>query len=280
MQTSAVNLLVMALLIALGVHPIVYAESAPVAASQTSVDQPNAINPSQEKIQKILDNIASQAEALNFIKDDVTQLNSDIKKAKNEERAVLRDQRRRKLAEIRDGLEELVRSINELGSMEQDTRVSREVAAAYAREVSAWLKSDISESMKLLADLDELVKKASESDAPELRQEIANERQAVDEALTALLENSDRMELLGLDCMLDLKYLDDTLVQRADNLVARLQYLVQQRDGLRKQVAGAGEDEKKLLKEKVASLDRRISATADNLKITIELMNERKLEAV
>ena len=138
---------------------------------------------------------------------------------------------------------------------------------------------DINDSLKTLAILDERVKAASPTDAPEIRQQIANERRAVDEALAALLENSERMQLLGLDSAPDLKYLDDTLAQRADNLVARLQYLVQQRDGLSKQAAGAGEEEKKRLKEKVSSLDGRVLETADNLKITIDLMNERKLDA-
>lgn len=67
-------------------------------------------------------------------------------------------------------------------------------------------------------------------------------------------------------------------MQRAENLAAKLQYLIEQRNGLRKQTIGASEDDKKLLKEKLAALNGRVSATAENLKITIDLMGERKLD--
>ena len=47
---------------------------------------------------------------------------------------------------------------------------------------------------------------------------------------------------------------------------------------MRKQTIDAGEDDKKLLKEKVATVGGRVNATAENLKITIDLMGERKLD--
>lgn len=279
MKNSAAVLPAIALCIALCASPLSYAEPPTASDSQASADQPQAVDAGQEKIRDTLEKIASQAKIIDLLKDDITQLNADIKTAQDEERAVLRDQRRRKQEEIRNNIQALVKSINELESAGHDSSDGREMAVAYVRQVSVWLKADIADSLKLLARLDEQVKTASESDAPELRQQITNEREAVDEALTALLENSDSMGLLGLDNRPDLKYLDGTLMQRADSLVARLQYLVQQRNGLSEQVAGAGEDEKKRLKEKVTSLDARIASTADNLKITIDLMNLRKLEA-
>ena len=279
MKTAVLNSLGMALLAALVAHPLAAAEPSPDGAILSPVEETRPADANQEQIQGLREKIASQTTALELLTDEIAQLNANVEKAQNEERAMLRDQRRRKHEEATAGLERLVKGINELESAGHDTRDAREGAAAHARQVSAWLKVDINDSLKTLAILDERVKAASPTDAPEIRQQIANERRAVDEALAALLENSERMQLLGLDSAPDLKYLDDTLAQRADNLVARLQYLVQQRDGLSKQVAGAGEDEKKRLKEKVSSLDGRVLETADNLKITIDLMNERKLDA-
>ena len=279
MKISLVKLLPMVFLIGLGASSLAAAEPPTGTASQNPVEKTQPADENQEKIQNIRETIASHTTALELLKEEIVQLNADVEKAQNEERAVLRDQRRRKHEEATTGLERLVKGINELESTGQDTREAREGAAAHARQVSAWLKVDINDSLNVLALLDEQVKTASATDAPEIRQQIANERRTVDEALAALLDNSERMQLLGLDNAPDLKYLDDTLSQRADNLVARLQYLVQQRDGLSKQVAGAGEEEKKRLKEKVSSLDGRVLETADNLKITIDLMNERKLDA-
>jgi small conductance mechanosensitive channel len=260
-----------------GPSAVAVAEATPPAATEVATEQVQPADAQETRV--IEDKIASLTQALDQVISEVTEINKGLRQAKDEERAVFRDQRRRKHAEIRSALEELVRNIKKLESLGQQTREKREIAGAYANQISTWLRADINDSLKLLADLDENVKSAPEADAPELRQQIATERQGVDDDLTALLENTDRLELLGLDSGPDLKYLDDTLVQRAENLVARLQYLGKQRDGLRKQATGAGEDEKKRLKEKVSSLDGRIASTADNLKLTIELMNERKLEA-
>ena len=277
MKTSQLKSFLISIVLALGPLAIATAEPLPTGSTEPPAETTQA--PNAQSIQGIEEQIRSQTLSLDQVISEITAINNGLRQANDEERAVFRDQRRRKYAEIRAGLEELVRGINELESRGQPTQEIREMAGAYASQMSTWLKSDISDSLKLLAGLDEKVKTAAEADAPELRQEIANERQAVDEELAALLENTDRMDLFGLDSSADRHYLDNTLVQRAESLVARLQYLVKQRDGLRKQAAGASEEEKKRLKEKVSSLDGRIATTAENLKLTIELMNERKLEA-
>ena len=279
MTRPGVKFLLIGLLFVSCIYPAAHAAPPAPEATQAATPQSQPTAADEKAVQGIREKIASQMTALDQVSNEISQINADLETAQNEERAVLRDQRRRKHAEVNDGLQDLLRSIKGLESLGQETRELREAAGAYARQISNWLKADINDSLKVLADLDEQVKTASEADAHELRQQIATERKGVDEELSILLENSDRMDLLGLDSSADLEYLDDTLVRRADNLVARLQYLGQQRSGLRKQVAGAGEEEKKRLREKVSSLDGRIASTADNLKITIELMNERKLEA-
>ena len=278
MKIPSVPVLALTLVLTLGASPFTCAEKTP-ADTQVPSEQSDLTPVDSDKVRKILENTAANREVLDSLRDDITQLNADLQKAKDEDLVVLRDQRRRKYTELRDELEGLVNNIIELEAAGRDTREARKLATASAGQVSSWLKSEIGRSVQLLADLDEKVKTAAESDAPELRQQIANERKAVDMELAALLDNSDLMQQLGLDSKADLNYLDETLVQRAENLTARLQYLIEQRDGLRKQAIGASEDEKKLLKEKVASLNGRVSATAENLKITIDLMGERGLDA-
>ena len=278
MYISASFVLVTALFLASGVFQSSYAEQPSAGIPQSSTKQSETTEKDKGKVQKLLDKTAANTETLVSLRDDIAKLSADLQKAKDEDLVVLRDQRRRKYAELRDELEGLVNNIIELEAAGRETREARKVAAASAAQVSSWLKAEINDSLQLLASLDEKIKTASESDVPELRQQVANERKAVDKELAALLENSDLMEQLGLDSKSDLNYLDKTLVQRAENLAARLQYLIEQRNGLRKQTIGAGEDDKKLLKEKVAALDGRVNATAENLKITIDLMGERKLD--
>jgi small conductance mechanosensitive channel len=227
----------------------------------------------------MLDETAAITETLGSLQDDIIKLGADLQKAKDEELTVLREQRRRKYVELRDGLKGHVNIIVELEAVGRDTRQAKKMAADSTKQVSTWLKAEISESLTLLARLDEQVKTASDSEVFELRQQIAIERKAVDEELAALLENTALMELLSLNNLPDLNYLDKILVTRAENLAAKLQYLVEQRHGLRNQGIGANEDDKKVLKEKVAALDGRVSSTAENLKFTIDFMGARKLDA-
>jgi small conductance mechanosensitive channel len=279
MKIIPVTLLATALFFPLGTVQVACAEQSAAVTAGVSAGQSEPITADAEKIRKLLDEIAAQTEALGLLKNEILTLNTELKKAQNEEQAVLHNQHRHKYAELQDGLRDLVKNLIELESQGRDVADVRKTAAAFSGQVSVWLKDEISSSLKVLDRLEEQIKTASEPDLPEIRNLIANERKAVDEELAALLENSNRLELLGLDSAPDLKYLDQTLIQRADILTATLQYLIEQRDGLRKQVTGAGEDEKKRLKEKVASLDGRISSTAVNLKTTIDLMGERNLEA-
>ncbi|MDH5513940.1 MAG: mechanosensitive ion channel [Gammaproteobacteria bacterium] len=277
MNFSTLAVTVLTLALSLGAATRTCAENAPVD-KQATAGQSETVTIDPDKARKLQEKTAAHTATLGSLRGDITQLSADLKQAKDEEQVVLRDHRRRKYTELRDELGKLVSNIVELESAGEETREARKVAAAVAGQVSSWLKAEINDSLALLANLDEKIKSASESDIPELRQQVTSERTAVDEQLTGLLENTDLLEQLGLDNKPDLTYLDKTLVQRAENLAARLQYLIDQRDGLRKQGIGAGDDEKKLLKEKVAALNGRVAATADNLKLTIELMSERKLD--
>ncbi len=277
MNFSTVAVIVLTLALSLGTATRTCAENAPVD-KQATAGQSEAVTIDPDKARKLLEKTAAHTATLGSLRDDITQLSADLKQAKDEEQVVLRDHRRRKYTELRDELGKLVSNIVELESAGEAAREARKVAVAVAGQVSSWLKAEINDSLALLANLDEKIKSASESDIPELRQQVTSERKSVDVQLTGLLENTDLLEQLGLDNRPDLTYLDKTLVQRAENLAARLQYLIDQRDGLRKQGIGAGDDDKKLLKEKVAALNGRVAATADNLKLTIDLMSERKLD--
>jgi small conductance mechanosensitive channel len=278
MKIPPIPVLALTLLLSLCTTPFAAAEATP-AETQATATPSATMDVDQEKVQKLLDEATAITEKIDSLRDGISKLTVDLEKAKDEEWNVLHDQRRRDYTELQQELKRLVKNIKQLESAGRETGEARKTATVFARQVSNWLKAEINDSLKLLTELDEKTKTAAETDIPELRQRIATEREAVDEQLTALLENSDLMEALGLDSVTDLKYLDTTLVQRADTLAARLQYLIEQRNGLRKQIIGASEDDKKLLKEKVTALVGRVAATADNLKITIGLMDERKLDA-
>ena len=96
MKTAVLNSLAMALLAALVAHPLAAAEPSPDGAILSPVEETRPADANQEKIQGIREKIASQTRALELLTDEITQLNANVEKAQNEERAMLRDQRRRK----------------------------------------------------------------------------------------------------------------------------------------------------------------------------------------
>lgn len=264
--------------ISFGVLTLAYADKAPPGPPPMTAEQSVPTDVDLDKSEREQAKTQSDLEKIKDLKAEIKRLTGEIQKTSDEEQAVLRDQRRTRHAEVRDILKGLVKRVAELEAAGYDARELRQAAAELTAQVSTWLRSEVSDSIKLVVAMDEKLKDTPDSDIPELRQRIATERQAIDEELGALLENTNRMALLGLDNSADLKYLDEILVQRADNLLARLEYLIEQRDGLRKEIGEAGEEEKKRLKEKVSSLDGRISATANNLNVTIDLMDGRKLD--
>jgi Spy/CpxP family protein refolding chaperone len=135
MKITPVPVVALTLALALWATPFAHAEKTP-ADTPVPADQSEAMKADPEKTQKIVEKTAATSETLDSLRDDITKLNADLQKAKDEDLVVLRDQRRRKYFELRDELEGLVNNIIELEAAGQETREARKLAAASAGQVS------------------------------------------------------------------------------------------------------------------------------------------------
>lgn len=231
-----------------------------------------------DKLQARSDEVQALSASLRDLQRDTTQLDADLGKAGDAEKSVLRNQRHRKYIDLSDGLGKLVSALNKLTELGGDAGEHKATAIALTKDLSAYLEAETSNTLKRISGLDERLIKAPAAEADDLKRQLSDERSTVDELLTMQLENARRMQILDLDNSADLKRLDELLMQRADRLVGEIQFLVEQRKGIHPQFAIASDEDKKALKAKVSALDERIKLTAGNLKTTIGLLDERKLE--
>lgn len=216
--------------------------------------------------------------SLRDLQRDIGQLDADLTKAGDAEKSVLRNQRHQKYLDLSDGLGSLVSAINKLTELGGDAGEYKATAVVVTKDLSAYLEAETSNTLKRVSGLGERLVKAPAAEAEDLKQQLSDERSTVDELLTNLVENTGRMQALGLDNSADLKRLDELLMQRADRLVGEIQFLAEQRKGIHPQFMIASEEDKKALKAKASALDERIKLAAGNLKTTIGLLGERNLE--
>ena len=156
MKTSHLPSILLSIVLLLGPFTVAITEPAPAPQTGVIVDKPGA--PDERRIRPIEDEIVSLIQGMDPVTREVTEINTVLRQANDEKRAITRDQRHRKYLEIRTALEVLVRNNNEPQSPGQSSQEIREKADAYAGQISAWLKNDINNSLKLLAALDEKVK--------------------------------------------------------------------------------------------------------------------------
>ncbi|MDX1698344.1 MAG: hypothetical protein R3308_08655, partial [Thiohalobacterales bacterium] len=157
MRYTQVSLL--ALVFALGAAAPAHADTPPADTPAQTV-QSETETADAEKIGKILEKTTTASETLDALRGDITKLNADLQKATDEDLAVLRDQRRRKYAELRDELERFVDRLMELEAAGEETSETRQQAVASTGQVSGWLKEEVKASLALLTGLEEQIKTA------------------------------------------------------------------------------------------------------------------------
>ena len=128
MKLLSFFILALTLFLSMSASRLAYAEP-PSGDSQVTANQSESTEADQKKVQKMLDETAAITKTLGSLQDDILKLGTDLQKAKDEELNVLRDQRRRKYAELRDELKGLVNNVVELEAAGRETREAKKVAA-------------------------------------------------------------------------------------------------------------------------------------------------------
>ena len=269
-------------LLLLAIALFVFRVSTGIAAQETDVPRAVVTAKPQEhtkgRLQGPADETRTVGERLKELQGELDRLSADLAKAGDAEKSIIQAQRRRTHAELRDQLKSFTKAYGALEAAGGDASEYKDRAVVVTKEVSRYLMADIDATTTLLANLDEQLRTAPGEQAADLKRQVSEERAAVDDMLRALLENTQRMEALGIDNALGLEYLNGVLKSRASRLAGEIRLLVEQRKSIRQQLGSASEDDKKVLSAKITALDERIKLSAVNLRATVNIMQKRSME--
>ena len=231
-----------------------------------------------DSVQEFRNDAQTLMMSLRDLRRDLQQLDAELTTAGAAETSVLRKQRQGKYVELNDALERLVPAINKLTEAGGDAREFKAMAEVFTKDLSNYLRAEIANIVEVATGLDERLSTAPDPETGDLKRRLSDARSAIDELLTVLSENIQRMGALALDNAADLRRLDELLMQRAERLASEMQVLAEERKGVSSELASAAEEDKTALRAKVVALIERIKLTAGNLKTTIGLLDERNVE--
>jgi len=217
--------------------------------------------------------------ALEQLRAEIKPLRAEIAGAKGGQKALLLNQLEEKERAVQAKLDELATLVAERERAGEDTSDQRAVAESMTREAADYLRKATAD---VVAGLKELAGRTAADSAEQVRldKERATLAERLEYYLGALLANANRATALGMEAAGDLEYLDGLLRQRAETLAGSIDLIAEQRDAVKKTVASAAtEDERKVGQKDLAALDSRLKLTADRLRATVSLMDERGLES-
>ena len=217
--------------------------------------------------------------ALEQLGAEIKPLRAEIAGAKGGQKALLLNQLEENQRAVQAKLDELATLVAKREQAGEDASDQRAVAESMTREAADYLRKATTD---VVAGLKELAGQTAADSAEQVRldKERATLAERLEFYLGALLANANRATALGMDAAGDLAYLDDLLRQRAETLAGSIDLIAEQRDAVKKTVASAAtEDERKAGQKDLAALDSRLKLTADRLRATVSLMDERGLES-
>ena len=111
-----------------------------------------------------------------------------------------------------------------------------------------------------------------------LQQKINHGQSIIDQLLKALLENTERMKLVGLDAGKELDYLKKELPVLATNTSTLIKVTTDKTEDLKRGIEVAGEEQSLDLVGELNALEERKAGLVASLRSTIKLMKQLELE--
>ena len=215
--------------------------------------------------------------------DSLLNIESRMRKAKDEKLQLLRVQAGRHIAEIDDIQSDLLKLLPRLDESDPETAEVKQGTIdffegkydIYERAAELWSR-----------ELDILRKKRSDTppeELGELETSIGDARVRLDRLLPALIKVLEDGDLLEVDTDQEWSRLERVLNNRAENLVGRLQIAVNSREALQKKIAtsekaGATEAEIGPDRTRLQYAETRVQGVAKSLKTTADLLGDRGFE--
>jgi len=183
-------------------------ETASVESEQAIIEQDNELLTETEALVEDLEAKSKEAQEKLVL----------FRKSTGEERSMLGTQVLDFEVEVRKSLDKLISNIDTINEQGVDTDKYLSVAKAITKKQSDSIIKEIKLISSLLDDLEQAREETEPADLFLLEQRISQGQSIIDQLLKALLENTERMKLVGLDASKYLENLKNELKKYATNL--------------------------------------------------------------
>ena len=179
---------------------------------------------------------------------------------------------------LRDALDGLLDNIKQQEQQGLDTGTLITQAKKLLAAQSASLKTEIKH---LIEHMDEMRKGRDDLEPKALlilEIQLSKLSAIKDNLLTAYQENTQRMQVIGMDTDADLEHLDQRLLESAEKIKGRIQLTQENVDEVKRQLSSAMEDQKPELETQLAAYRERLEGNTTSLAAVTKLMNIRDLK--
>lgn len=253
-------------------------EAAPADSEQVIPEQENNEQEIIEQDQGLLAETEALIEDLKAKTKEAKEKFAIVKKVTGDKRSLVGTQVLDIEKEIRKSLDTLIENIKTLESQEFDTSSHRKAAKEYTAQQTKSIIDEI-KYIKLRISSVEYEKDKTEAGEMFLHEQKINQAQSItDQLLKALLENTERMKLVGLDASKVLDYLKKKLQGLATDTSTRLKINTDKINNLKRGIEKAGEKQSLDLVGELNALEERKAGLTASLRSTIKLMKQLELE--
>lgn len=249
------------------------ADSEQVIPEQVIKDQ--AIN---EQDQELLAETETLVEDLKTKSREAREKFAIVKNSTGEKRSLAGTQVLDIENEIRKSLDTLIENIKTLEGQGVDIASYLQAAKKLTGEQSGSIIAEIKYIKLRMESVGDERDKTEAGEMFLLEQKLNHAQSIIDQLLKALLENTERMKLMGLDASKDLDYLKKELQEIAPNTSTRIKISTDQINNLKRGIKKAGEKQGLDLVGELNALEERKAGLVASLRSTIKLMKQLELE--
>jgi len=243
-------------------------ETAPADSDQASIEQDHELLAETEAL----------IEDLKAKSKDARGKFAVVKKATGEKRSLAGTQVLDIEKGIRKSIDTLIANIETLKSQGIDISSHLKSTKIFTAEQTKSIIEEIEYIEIRLGSVEDERDKAETGEMFLLEQKINQAQSVIDHLLKALLENTERMKLVGLDAGKELDYLKKELQDLAINTSTRIKIYTDKINNLKRGIEKAGENQNPELLGKLNAFEEREAGLVASLRSTIKLMKQLELE--
>ena len=204
------------------------------------------------------------------------RLSRVFEQAVGESRSLARQRQLRHETKFLDALEALVRKVEREGTAgSARAQAERELAQRTVRDELVAQRGGIEALESRDQEIRIAIERASPEEQLEFERELSALHREIDDRLAAIDRVTHLANRLAMDASETESYLEQALLERADSAAGGLEILLDERAGLERMLARAGEDEKPALSKRLSALSEKLDGTSETLERVADLLAAR-----